>query len=325
VNALCPPFPSPCLLSARMQPARGCISQSWSFLSSIASAEAAIYDIEDMLTHVSVSPRRGLVRQRRRSRDQRRLSFPRASAPFIAAPRNQPCPGGEGRVPTPARRGDDVRRLPAPDSNANGLYGSLATCLWHRALRLGVPASECEDCVQEGWLALLETHPDWALNEPRTRAWLLALVRLKAIDVHRGRLRHPSQSLIVLGDISARDYPAEVAADVEDNWNQALLLKLQGALTQLSEVNREIFIRRVHGDVYRHIGNAVGLSAEAVKGRYQRTRRGLQRILARNDASNLGGSLVPLAKSVGRRCRHGDSCVFNKAFVTNDLRPTVAF
>ena len=163
------------------------------------------------------------------------------------------------------------------DSNWSRLYVSIADRLKRRMMRDRVPASDCRDCVQQVWLALLEAHPEWALDEPRTMGWLLAVAHNKAMDFHRQRHRHASQGIDDLDSIPFNEPPREIDEEVApDSRRQAFISGLQDALTRATDINREIFNGRMHGDTYGQIGDAVGLSPNQVRARYHRVLRKLE-------------------------------------------------
>ena len=144
--------------------------------------------------------------------------------------------------------------------------------------RCGVPDSECEDCVQETWLALLKTHPDWTLEESRTLAWLLAVAHNQALMYHRRVRSHPSRSIDDLDSIPFRDtFPQTDREDGQDSRRQVMMPRLQTCLKRLGEVNRQIVIQRVQqGLTYQEIAEALGLTSEQVRLRFYRASQTLR-------------------------------------------------
>ncbi len=169
--------------------------------------------------------------------------------------------------------------------NTSRLFHSLAARLKRFAMRCRVADSECEDCIQEAWLALLQRHPDWALDQPRTRAWLFAVVRNKARDCHRQAHRHQSQSADDLDSVPFNNPLPRAERQLDQNGrNREAASKLQDGLNRLSKVNREIFIQRAQeGLPYKEIGVVLGLLPQQVKIRYRRVLQRLRR-QARNHA-----------------------------------------
>ena len=165
------------------------------------------------------------------------------------------------------------------DSHASS-FRSTESGLERRAIRWNVPAIECEDCFQEGWLALLERHPDWEPEEPRARAFLIAVAHNTARDFHRHQKRHRVLHLDDVPPISVLD-PVQAPPELDQTGrDQEVLSKLRDSLNRLSEVNREIFLSRAMlGLTYREIGLAMNLEAEQVKKRYYRLLHRLQKEL----------------------------------------------
>ncbi len=186
------------------------------------------------------------------------------------------------------------------DSTWTRLHRSITDRLKRRMMQDRVPDSDCEDCVQQVWLALLEVHPEWALGEPRTMAWLLAVAHNKAMDFRRQLSRHGSRSIDELHSPPVTDPPREIEEEVVPGGrDQALISGLQDALTQVTDLNRQIFARRVQGDTYRQIGDDAGLPPDQVRARYHRVLRkvrgGIASLRARLDVGG-GGTPPSLAK-----------------------------
>jgi RNA polymerase sigma factor (sigma-70 family) len=129
------------------------------------------------------------------------------------------------------------------DSHTNR-FPSIETCLKRLMRRCRVPSCDCEDCIQEARLALLNAHPDWTLEEPRTIAWLFAVARNKARDFHRARKRHRVEQLNDLSPILVSNLSQTSPEIAQDGQHHEGFLKLQDTLNRLSEVNRQILIQR---------------------------------------------------------------------------------
>ena len=149
---------------------------------------------------------------------------------------------------------------------------ALAVWLKQRARYHCLPASDRDDCVQEAFLALLKTHPEWRLDDHKTKAWLAGVVRNQALDIRRFKHR---RSLTLLGDLAfvlSADPSQAIKEDDPRNPGERVRFKLQQALNALPEDNREILTQRVLLNLpYREIGKPLGLTANQVKSRYNRT------------------------------------------------------
>ncbi len=163
------------------------------------------------------------------------------------------------------------------DSHTN-LFLSVELRLKRLMIQCRVPACDCPDCIQEACLALLNAHPNWALDEPRTVAWLCAVARNKARDFYRDRQRHRVQQLDDMSPILFCS-PGQASQERDQNGQrQEALLKLPNALNRLSDANRQIlFQRAVEERTYREIGLAIGLKPEQVKEHYHRVVRQLNK------------------------------------------------
>ena len=162
-------------------------------------------------------------------------------------------------------------------------FQSIGPRLKRLIRRCRVPDCDCEDCIQEAWLALLNAHPDWTLDEPRTISWLGTVARNKARDFHRARIRHRVQQLDDLSPILASS-SEETPPELDPNGRRhVLLLRLRDALNRLSELNRQILFQRAsQGRTYREIGLPVGLKPAQVKEHYHRVVRQLNETLRAN-------------------------------------------
>lgn len=158
------------------------------------------------------------------------------------------------------------------DSHLIRPFQTLVSDLERVALRHGVPHPECQDCAQEALLALVIAHPDWPITAPRTIAWARGVARYKALIHHRQRRQHPSMSLEELGCIplDERSLPSLPAIDRDDAAVE-IASDITDLLGHLSEVNRQIIIRRVQeGRGFTEIGEELGLTANQVKARLLR-------------------------------------------------------
>ena len=140
-----------------------------------------------------------------------------------------------------------------------------ASLLAHAQRMLG--GSRAEDALQQGllqaWVALQR---DIAVRNPR--AWLFRVVHNSAVDALRSA--RPEQT--ALSD-SVRA-PARVEADVE--MLQAARDTLAG-VAALPDLQREALLRTaLDGHSHEHVGSALGVSADAVRGLVYRARTSLR-------------------------------------------------
>jgi RNA polymerase sigma factor (sigma-70 family) len=158
------------------------------------------------------------------------------------------------------------------DSDIGPAVLSLITRLARLARRYGVPASDCEDCIQEALLAWLRKHPDRSPAEPGMMRWLRVVLVNQARLYHRRLHRHRTRLIDHLDSIPSRDAPVETKQETDQTQSAARLTVIRDALSRLSDLNRAVVIRAVERRLtYREIGEELGLSPESVRLRYLRT------------------------------------------------------
>jgi RNA polymerase sigma factor (sigma-70 family) len=169
---------------------------------------------------------------------------------------------------------------PPSDRHCAEQQVDLEAMLRRTALRRGVPLSECDDCVQDAWLALRTQHPDWPLERASTRAWLAAVVRNHAVSFRRELRRHPKQRLDEVSANLCGQSGAGGAAHENDLESSSQpeheCSEIDRLLSGLTSVDREIVVLRAGGRTYGEIGQALGLQAASARARYLRLIRKLR-------------------------------------------------
>ena len=103
--------------------------------------------------------------------------------------------------------------------------------------------------------------------EEEVRAWLFQIARNLALDHHRVRLRRPE--------------PSPLAEEGSRLATQDVDLAVNEALATLPDLDRDVFLmREVAGLGYHEIGQACGLTPDAVRSRIHRARLQLRERLA---------------------------------------------
>jgi len=103
--------------------------------------------------------------------------------------------------------------------------------------------------------------------EEELRAWLFQIARNLALDHHRVRLRRPE--------------PSPLAEEGSRLATQDVDLAVNEALAALPDLDRDVFLmREVVGLGYHEIGQACGLTPDAVRSRIHRARLQLRERLA---------------------------------------------
>ena len=158
---------------------------------------------------------------------------------------------------------------PDPDGDVLSLLDAL---LRRQTDGRGVQACDWDDRVQDAWLALFVEHPDWNPADPRCRAWMRIVARNKAVDVVRRLQRHPDLPLdgqaFASPWVEASDGPGDREAGPGSS-QAALFARTREALKGLGDETRLILVEHAQeGRGYAEIGEAIGLTAEQVRSRY---------------------------------------------------------
>lgn len=147
------------------------------------------------------------------------------------------------------------------------------------ALRTGVPQTELDDCVQDVWaevvVALRSFHYD--ASRGRFRAWLFTLVRSKATNRIRNRLRRARENgSRVVEQIRLRESQQPGPADLyarrwERETVQIVLAELRGNVSPRSfDV---FFLRRFEERSVADVATSLGICANQVRARQHRMQR----------------------------------------------------
>lgn len=161
---------------------------------------------------------------------------------------------------------------------------------------LGVPRSDVDDCVQEVWgeVAARLIEFNRPADRPGLRAWLYALVRSKATNVFRRKVRQNTESLderISLG-LEPDDEHSDPAELYERRWKQAMLESIVAQLRQeLSETNQGILqMRIIDRRSVAAVACELNLDAEQVYVRQQRILKKLRTRFAHYTGGPLGSA-----------------------------------
>jgi RNA polymerase sigma-70 factor (ECF subfamily) len=144
----------------------------------------------------------------------------------------------------------------------------------------GVARAVCRDdgraqeAVQDGFLSVWNSRANYRPRHGTVAAWLLTVVRYRAIDIARSDRRHASRraSDDQLERHATVDGPFETAVKRDDAQ------RLQAALAILPETQSEVIALAYYGQLsHTEIAAHLGLPAGTVKGRM---RLGLQKLRA---------------------------------------------
>ena len=176
------------------------------------------------------------------------------------------------RVGTLRRSGaGDV--IPIDVLTAEALFTEHRQQLFRYFYRTVGHAETARDLTQDVFVRVTRTSVP-ADDDAHVRAWLFRIARNLALDHHRQRTRRPEAPL-----------PAVVATHAP----QDVVVAINEALAQLSDVDRDVFLfREVVGLGYAEIAESCELTTDAVRNRLHRARLQLRDALAGPVATQRG-------------------------------------
>ena len=150
----------------------------------------------------------------------------------------------------------------------------------------GLRGADVEDCVQDVWTEVAKRLADFRRprNRPGLRAWLYTLVRSKATDLIRRKIRHAAGSLAE--EIRAGNEPIGDELDPADayerHWARAMLqTALAGLRHDASPLSyRVLHMRLMEDRSVAEVAAALGLTPARVRYRHHRMLRKLRTRLA---------------------------------------------
>ncbi len=159
----------------------------------------------------------------------------------------------------------------------------------------GLRGADMEECVQEVWTRVSSNLADFKHPEtrPGLRAWLYTIVRSRATDIMRRKMREPGRSLNDTdADVEPPPAPDSDPAELaQKQWERAMLETVLTELrTQVSEINFKVLHMRLVGnrDV-AEVAQALNLPREQVRYRHHRTLKKLKATLALYTGDTFGG------------------------------------
>jgi RNA polymerase sigma factor (sigma-70 family) len=163
------------------------------------------------------------------------------------------------------------------------------------AVARGLSGSDVDDCLQAVWLEVASSFGDFEhpVDHSGLRSWLYMLVRSKAGDLLRKKLRRPAESLDAAREFGAEplDREGDPTQVMEKEWERALLETLLEELRQeITETNwRLLRMRCLEGREVADVAAELGLSSEQVWYRQRRLMKKLQARVALFTGQSLGG------------------------------------
>jgi RNA polymerase sigma-70 factor (ECF subfamily) len=131
-----------------------------------------------------------------------------------------------------------------------------------------------QEAVQDGFLSVWNSRANYRPQQGTVAAWLLTVVRYRAIDIARSNSRHASRRAREdqLTGVPAFDDPFETAVKHDDAQ------RLQASLAMLPDAQAEVITLAYYGQLsHNEIAAHLGLPAGTVEGRM---RLGLQKLQA---------------------------------------------
>jgi RNA polymerase sigma-70 factor, ECF subfamily len=121
-----------------------------------------------------------------------------------------------------------------------------------------------QEAVQEGFLSVWNSRASYRSQQGTVAAWLLTVVRYRAIDIARSNQRHASRraSDAPLTEVSSNEDLCEIAVRHDDAH------RVQTSLARLPDAQAEVITLGYHGQLTTtEIAAHLGLPAGTVKGR----------------------------------------------------------
>ena len=188
-------------------------------------------------------------------------------------------------------RSDGVSSNPQARAAWDNFYLSCDSLIRKFTRKLGIRGADADDCTQEVWTDLLRRLPTFVHDPSRGTfsSWLYTVVRGKASDMLRRRMRRPAVPLSRAVVANLADPDSDPARLFDANLNRK---SVQSALSQLSATSSETSFRVIYqrcmlGLPVREVADGLGLSSEQVWVREHRMKRKLRELLERTTAVEL--------------------------------------
>jgi RNA polymerase sigma-70 factor, ECF subfamily len=176
-----------------------------------------------------------------------------------------------------------TQRIRSGDREALGeLYDRYASVAMATALRVVANRDQAEDVVHDAFLAVWRKIDQFDPNRGSLRAWLLSVVRNRAID----RLRTDRPAL----DIAELDEQSLLRSGPNPTWEQAVQrmasVRLQAAVSGLpAEQRHAVELAYFGGRTYREIALLTGVPQGTANGRLRLALARLREVLAGTEAA----------------------------------------
>jgi RNA polymerase sigma factor (sigma-70 family) len=162
----------------------------------------------------------------------------------------------------------------------DGFYRTYTNMLRRMAAEFHLDAGESEDLVQEVWLQVIIHLQEfkWQQHGGGLRGWLYTLIRNKALNLFRQKVRHPVR---LAGDMERHDVADQAPGPAEEweaGWDRELMHTLLAELKKkVSPVNHRLLVLRwIEDRPLPEVAQLLKLSEKQVVYRQQRLFRKLR-------------------------------------------------
>ena len=166
----------------------------------------------------------------------------------------------------------------------DSFYRTYTNILRRMAAEFHLDAGESEDLIQEVWAQVIVhlSEFDWQGHGSGLRGWLYTLVRNKALNLIRQKVRHPARLAGGMEMHEVADRVPGPAEQWETRWDRELMhLLLADLEKKVSPVNHRLLILRwIEGRPLAEVALTLKLSERQVTYRQQRLFRKLRAALA---------------------------------------------
>jgi len=181
-----------------------------------------------------------------------------------------------------------AERIRSGDSEALGeLYDRYAATALATAMRVVSARDEAEDVVHDAFVAVWRKIDRFDADRGSLRAWLMTVVRNRAID--RVRARRPNM------DLEVADERSLLRTGLNPTWEAALgrtaASDVQAAMADLPDEQRQaVELAYFEGYTYREVAELTGVAPGTANGRLRLALAKLRDALSGSTAAPLGSS-----------------------------------
>jgi RNA polymerase sigma-70 factor (ECF subfamily) len=154
------------------------------------------------------------------------------------------------------------------------LYGRYCDRAYRVARAVCRDDGRAQEAVQDGFLSVWNSRASYRPQQGTVAAWLLTVVRYRAIDIVRNDRKHVSRR----ASHDQREWPSTVEDPLETAVKHDDAQRLQASLAMLPDAQAEVVTLAYYGELsHTEIAAQLGLPTGTVKGRM---RLGLQKLRA---------------------------------------------